>query len=51
MHIDGIEMESKWIYLAQNGDEQALQALLEMHRPLIGMLSTRVYIPYIERDA
>ena len=50
MHIDGIEMESKWIYLAQNGDERALQALLEMHRPLIGMLSTRVYTPYIERD-
>ena len=50
MRIDGIEMESKWIHLAQKGDADALQALLEMHRPLIGMLSLRVCTPYIERD-
>lgn len=50
MRIDESDMESKWIHLAQSGDPEAIQALIEMHRPLIGMLSLRVYTPYIERD-
>ena len=49
MHIDDAEMER--IVLAQQGDMQAMQALVDLHLPLIGALAARLRIPYMEKDA
>jgi len=47
-----IEMaESEQIALAQQGDMEAMLALMDRHLPLIGALAARLQIPYMEKDA
>lgn len=50
MHTDSAEWENRWIDLAQSGDMDAMQRLLEMHMPLIGMLSSRLQASYMDKE-
>jgi len=50
MRIDEDDRETKWINLAKNGDAEAMQALIEMHLPLIRTLSSRLRVSYIEKE-
>ena len=49
MHID--ETELSQIERVQHGDRQAMQALIEKHRPLIGALAARLRISFVDKEA
>lgn len=50
MRIDDLEKEKQLIKLAKQGDEEAMQALIALHLPLIRMLASRIHISYMDRE-
>jgi len=50
MHADDAAQEPGWIDRAQGGDRQAMEALIEMHLPLISLLASRIQASCVERE-
>jgi len=50
MRIEEGERELKRIDRARSGDAEAMQELIEMHLPLIGVLASRLRVSYMEKE-
>ena len=50
MRIDDLEKERQWIMQAKQGNEEAMQALIGLHLPLIRMLASRIHVSYMDTE-